>query len=96
MVQSALPTVAESRAHLASQSSCRWRVWPTCRHGHEVIAVDGRGAGGDRAGRPLRGVVGVAGDAMLGRDLRPGHLEQVELGGYLEQRVRARDRSGDA
>ena len=53
--------------------------------GDEVVAVDRRGAGRDRAGRALGGVAGVAGDALFGGDAFGGHLQHVELGGHLEQ-----------
>jgi len=56
-------------------------------HRREAVAVDRRRAGGDRAGRPLRRVVLVAGDAVLRRDAGRDHLEQVELRGHLEQRA---------
>ena len=55
--------------------------------GCEVVAVDRRRAGGDRAGWPLSMVVLVSGDAMLRGDRRAGRLQRVELGRDLEQRA---------
>src|SRR5262249_46519707 len=38
-------------------------------------------------GRPLRTVMLVARDPVLWSDVRSGHLQQVELGGHLEERT---------
>lgn len=56
----------------------------------EVVTVDRRAARGDGAGRPLRVVVGVSGHAVLGRDRRRRHLQEVELRRHLEQRAGVR------
>ena len=56
-------------------------------HRREVVAPDGRRAGGHRAGRPLGVVAGIARHTVLGRDLGADHLEQVELRRDLEQRA---------
>ncbi len=56
-------------------------------HENAVVPVDGGGAGRHGAGRALRAVVRVAGDAVFGGDVRPGHLEEAELGSHLEEGV---------
>ena len=52
-----------------------------------IVTVDRAGACRHRARRPLGPIVGVAGDAGLGADVGAHHLEQVELGGHLNQRA---------
>jgi hypothetical protein len=47
--------------------------------GGEVIAVDGRRAGGDGAGRPLRGIALISGHAIFRRNVRRHHLQQIDL-----------------
>jgi hypothetical protein len=56
-------------------------------HGREVVAVDRGGPRRHGAGRSLRVVVGIAGDAVLRHHVGPDHLEHVELRGDLEQRT---------
>ena len=45
----------------------------------EVISIDRRGTSSDRARRPLSRIQGVSGHTVFRRDIRPGHLQQVEL-----------------
>ena len=56
-------------------------------NGCEVVSIDRRGPSSDRARRSLGPIESVSSHTVFRRDIRPCHLQQIELRGYLEQRV---------
>ena len=55
--------------------------------GGEVVTIDRRGTGSDRASRPLSVVTLISGYTMFRCHIWRYHLQQIELRGDLEQRA---------
>lgn len=84
----AVVDVAEGHTHVRKTVDLAiLRLPDRLAHLHEVVAIDRRGTGRDRARRALRAIPRVSRNAALGRHVFARHLEEVELRGDLEERV---------